>query len=108
MLRWVNDGTYLPDPYFCPCCLSCKQEVSKYGTREKPSALGKTFLFKIKKVKITLQVRNDIMQAMFDSFEVDDQEGLSEEDDSSNAMSSQSMASDDWSEYDEGLDQEDS
>ena len=48
------------------------------------------------------------MNAMFESLEVNDQDGLRKEDDSSNAMSSQFMASDDWSEYDEGLDQEDS
>ena len=25
VLRWVNDDTYTPDPWFCPACLSCKK-----------------------------------------------------------------------------------
>jgi hypothetical protein len=108
VMRWVNAGTHLPDPYFCPCCLSCKKEVSKYGTREKPSALGRTFLFKIKKIKVTLQTRDDILQAMCYNLEVTDQGELTEEDDSSSSRSSQALSvSDDWSEYKEGLDQED-
>jgi len=39
VLRWVNDDTTTPDPWFCPACLSCNKDVSRYGTREKPSAL---------------------------------------------------------------------
>jgi len=94
---------------FAPvCCLSCKKEVYKYGTREKPSALGRTFLFKIKKIKVSLQTRDDILQAMCYNLEVTDQGELTEEDDSSSSRSSQSLSvSDDWSDYEEGLDQED-
>ena len=68
---------------------------------------GEKFLFKIKKIKVTLQTREDILQAMFYNLEVADQDGLSE-DDSSNSMSSQSLCTaDDWSDYEEWYEQED-
>ena len=49
VLRWVNDDTYTPDPWFCPACISCKKDVSRYGTYENPSALGKKFFSRLRR-----------------------------------------------------------
>ena len=87
MLRWVNDDTYTPDPWFCHACVSCKKDISRYGTREKPSALGRTYLFKVKSIKVTIQVRDDILQAMIYNLKFTDQDALSKDDASSDNRS---------------------
>jgi hypothetical protein len=63
VMRWVNEGTHLPEPWFCPICLSTK-DASLYGTRLKPSALGRTFLFKVVKAKVTHAIAETIMSMM--------------------------------------------
>jgi hypothetical protein len=38
VMRWINTGTHLPNPWFCPSCLYFK-DVSLYGTQLEPSPL---------------------------------------------------------------------
>ena len=63
VMRWINEDTHLPEPWFCPNCLANK-DASLYGTRLKPSALAKTFLFKVVKSKVTHEIAEIIISMM--------------------------------------------
>ena len=63
VMRWINEDTHLPEPWFCPNCLATK-DASLYGTRLKPSALAKTFLFKVVKSKVIHELAEIIMSMM--------------------------------------------
>jgi hypothetical protein len=63
VMRWINEDTHLPEPWFCPNCLATK-DASLYGTRLKPSALAKTFLFKVVKSKVTHEIAEIIISMM--------------------------------------------
>jgi hypothetical protein len=88
VMRWINEGTFLPDPWFCPYCLF-RKDAAVYGTCSRPSARGKSFLFEIKKFKVKFQVAKIIMQAMVDQDADDDD--LSSEEDGSHTTSCQSV-----------------
>ena len=82
VMRWINTGTHLPNPWFCPSCLYFK-DVSLYGTQLEPSPLGKTFLFDVVRSNATLVHAEIIMKTMAvweedDESESDDSEYESE------------------------------
>jgi hypothetical protein len=82
VMRWINTGTHLPNPWFCPSCLYFK-DATLYGTQLKPSPLGRTFLFDIVRSNETLMHAEIIMKTMAvweedDKSESDDSEYESE------------------------------